>query len=149
MSLKTEIEGGIKQAMLAKNQDRLRTLRAIKALILNEETSGNFTGEWSSDAELKLLNKAAKQRRDSAEIYRTQNRDDLLEKEVAELTIIEEFLPKQLTEDELKARLQDIIAQAGASSPSDMGKIMGIATKALTGQADGKAISAMVKNLLQ
>ena len=103
MSLKSNIEGGIKDAMRAKDQDRLRALRAIKSLILLEETSGNSTGELTTDAEMKILTKAAKQRKDSMEVFVAQGRSDLAEKEQAELTVIEEFLPKQLTEEELKA----------------------------------------------
>ena len=148
MSLKTQVESGIKDAMRAKDQDTLRALRAIKSLILLEETKGGASGDLSADDELKLLTKAAKQRRESADIYKAQDRADLLEKEEAELTVIEQFLPKQLSDDELKAKLQEIIARVGASGPSDMGKVMGAATKELTGQADGKVISATVKSLL-
>ena len=148
MSLKSNIEGGIKDAMRAKDQDRLRALRAIKSLILLEETSGNSTGELTTDAEMKILTKAAKQRKDSMEVFVAQGRNDLAEKEQAELTVIEEFLPKQLTEEELKAKLSEIIARVGASAPSDMGKVMGVATKELAGLADGKVISATVKALL-
>jgi uncharacterized protein len=149
MSLKTNIDNGIKDAMRAKDQDRLRTLRAIKSLILLEETSGSNTGaDLSADVEMKLLTKAAKQRRDSLEIYKTQGREDLAGVEQAELTIIEEFLPKQLSEDELKAKLEEIKIRVGASAPSDIGKMMGVATKELAGLADGKVVSAMVKALL-
>ncbi|MHA8050393.1 GatB/YqeY domain-containing protein [Aquirufa sp. ROCK-SH2] len=149
MSLKLTIESGIKDAMRAKDADRLRALRAIKSLILLEETSGSNSGELSADAEMKILMKAAKQRKDSLEVYVAQNRADLAEKEQVELTIIEEFLPKQLSEDELTAKLQEIIASVGASSPADMGKVMGAATKQLAGLADGKAISAKVGELLK
>ncbi|WP_031526169.1 GatB/YqeY domain-containing protein [Dyadobacter crusticola] len=148
MSLKTQVESGIKDAMRAKDQDTLRALRAIKSLILLEETKGGATGELSADDELKLLTKAAKQRRESADIYKTQGRADLLEKEEAELAVIEQFLPKQLSEDEVKAKLQEIIGRVGASGPSDMGKVMGVATKELAGQAEGKVVSALVKGLL-
>jgi uncharacterized protein len=149
MSLKTNIENGIKDAMRAKDQDRLRTLRAIKSLILLEETSGTNTGaDLSADVEMKLLTKAAKQRKDSLEVFTAQGRTDLAEKEQIELSIIEEFLPKQLTEDELRAKLEEIKTRVGAAAPSDMGKMMGVATKELAGLADGKAISAMVKALL-
>jgi uncharacterized protein YqeY len=148
MSLKSQVESGIKDAMRAKDQDTLRALRAIKSLILLEETKGGGSGELSADDELKLLTKAAKQRRESADIYKTQGRPDLLEKEEAELAVIEQFLPKQLTEDEVKAKLQEIITRVGAASPSDMGKVMGVATKELAGQADGKVVSALVKGLL-
>lgn len=148
MSLKTQIDGGIKQAMLAKDPERLRALRAIKSLILLEETKDGAGDALSNDAEMKLLMKAVKQRKDSADIYRQQNRPDLLEKELAEIAVIEEFLPKQLSETEVKVKLQEIIAQMGASGPQDMGKVMGIATKALAGLAEGKTISMLVKQLL-
>jgi uncharacterized protein YqeY len=148
MSLKSQVESGIKDAMRAKDQDSLRALRAIKSLILLEETKGGGSGELTADDELKLLTKAAKQRRESADIYKAQDRADLLEKEEAELAIIEQFLPKQLTEDEVKAKLQEIIARVGASSPADMGKVMGVATKELAGQADGRVVSTLVKGLL-
>ncbi len=149
MSLKTNIDNGIKDAMRAKDQDRLRTLRAIKAMILIEETSGTNTGgDLSADVEMKLLTKAAKQRRDSLEIFTSQGREDLARVEQSELTIIEEFLPKQLSEDELRAKLEEIKTRVGASAPSDLGKMMGVATKELAGLADGKVVSAMVKALL-
>lgn len=149
MALKETIENGIKDAMRAKDADRLRALRAIKSLILLEETSGNSTGELSADTEMKLLMKAAKQRRDSLEVFKAQNRDDLAEKEQAELNIIEEFLPKQLSEAELTQKITEIISQVGAVGPGDMGKVMGVATKQLAGLADGKAISAKVGELLK
>lgn len=148
MSLKTQVESGIKDAMRAKDQDTLRALRAIKSLILLEETKGGASGELTADDELKLLTKAAKQRRESADIYKTQNRPDLLEKEEAELAIIEQFLPKQLSEEEVTAKLKEIISRVGATGPSDMGKVMGAATKELAGQADGRVVSALVKSLL-
>jgi uncharacterized protein len=149
MSLKLTIENGIKDAMRAKDANRLRALRAIKSLILLEETSGLHAGELSADAEMKILMKAAKQRKDSLEVYVAQNRTDLAEIEQAELTIIEEFLPKQLSDEELTAKLQEIIASVGATSPADMGKVMGAASKQLAGLADGKAISAKVGELLK
>jgi uncharacterized protein len=149
MSLKSQVESGIKDAMRAKEADTLRALRAIKSLILLEETKpGSTPGDLSADDELKLLTKAAKQRRESADIYRTQGREDLLKVEEAELAIIEQFLPKQLTEEEVKVKLQEIIARTGASAPSDMGKVMGVATKELAGQADGRVVSTLVKSLL-
>ncbi|MFD2520897.1 GatB/YqeY domain-containing protein [Emticicia soli] len=148
MALKTEIDAQIKAAMLARDSVRLTALRDIKKVILLEETKEGKSGDLTADDELKLLTKAAKQRRESADIYRQQNRPDLLDKELAELAIIEEFLPKQLSEEELKAKLQEIIARVGASAPSDMGKVMGVASKELAGLADGKAISATVKSLL-
>jgi uncharacterized protein YqeY len=149
MALKLTIENGIKDAMRAKDADRLRALRAIKSMILLEETSGSNTGEISTDAEMKILMKAAKQRKDSLEVYIAQNRPDLAEKEQVELTIIEEFLPKQLSDSELTERISAIIAQLGANSPADMGKVMGVASKELAGLAEGRAISIKVGELLK
>ena len=149
MALKLTIENGIKDAMRAKDADRLRALRAIKSMILLEETSGSNTGEISTDAEMKILMKAAKQRKDSLEVYIAQNRPDLAEKEQVELTIIEEFLPKQLSDSELTERISAIIAQLGATSPGDMGKVMGVASKDLAGLAEGRAISSKVGELLK
>ena len=149
MSLKLTIENGIKDAMRAKDADRLRAFRAIKSMILLEETSGSSADGLSADAEMKILMKAAKQRRDSLEVYVAQNRPDLAEKEQAELAIIEEFLPKQLSDEELTAKITEIIAAVGATSPADMGKVMGAASKQLAGLADGKAISAKVSELLK
>ena len=148
MALKEQIEGDIKKAMLAKDKDGLRALRAIKSLILLEETKEGSNGTLSADAEMKLLTKAAKQRRESADIYKTQNREDLAQAELQELEIIERYLPKQLSEAETRTKLQEIIERVGAKSPADMGKVMGVATKELAGQADGKVVSALVKELL-
>ena len=148
MSLKQRIDDDIKQAMREKNQDTLRALRAIKSLILLEETKEGANATLSADDELKLLTKAAKQRRDSASIYEQQNRPDLLEKELAEIAVIEKYLPQQLTEEEVKANLQEIISRVGAKAPSDMGKVMGVAMKELAGQADGKLVQTVVKSLL-
>lgn len=147
MSLKINIDAAIKSAMLAKEQSRLLALRSIKSLILLEATKEGSNGELSEEAEMKILNKAAKQRRDSLEIFKQQNRADLAEKEQAELSVIEEFLPKQMTADELETTVREIIKNVGASSPADMGKVMG-AAKSLAGQADGKAISDAVKKIL-
>ncbi|UCS94133.1 GatB/YqeY domain-containing protein [Echinicola marina] len=147
MSLKQSIESEIKKAMLAKDKDRLRALRSIKSLIMLEETKGGEK-DMTEEDELKLLTKAAKQRKDSVEIYQQQNREDLAATELAELEIINEFLPKQLSEEELEAVLQEIIAELGAEGPKDMGKVMGVATKKLAGKADGKMISQRVKGLL-
>jgi uncharacterized protein YqeY len=149
MALKETIEAGIKDAMRAKDADRLRALRAIKSMILLEETSGSNAEGLSADAEMKILMKAAKQRKDSLDVYVTQNRPDLAEKEQAELSIIEEFLPKQLSDEELTIRIAEIIAAVGATSPADMGKVMGAASKQLAGLADGKAISVKVGELLK
>lgn len=147
MSLKLNVENEIKKAMLAKDKDRLRALRSIKSLIMLEETKGGEKGV-SEEEEMKILTKAAKQRKDSAAIYQEQNRDDLASIELAELEIINEFLPKQLNEEEIEAELRDIIKQTGANGPKDMGKVMGVATKQLAGRADGKLISQKVKSLL-
>lgn len=148
MTLKQRIDEDIKQAMREKNQDTLRALRAIKSLILLEETKEGATAQLSNDDELKLLTKAAKQRRDSATIYEQQNRPDLLEKELAEIMVIEKYLPKQLTEDEVKVKLQAIMERLGAKTPADMGKVMGVAMKELAGQTDGKVVQTLVKSLL-
>ncbi|GMQ28794.1 GatB/YqeY domain-containing protein [Algoriphagus confluentis] len=134
--------------MIAKNKVRLTALRAIKSLILLEETKEGFSGSLSEDDELKLLTKAAKQRKDSAEIYEKQGRNDLLETELAELEVIQEFLPKALTDQELGLAVQEIINVTGAVGPKDMGKVMGVASKQLAGKADGKAIAEKVKMLL-
>lgn len=148
MSLKDRINSDIKAAMLAKEKEKLTALRAIKSMILLAETEKGAGDDISEDAEMKLLMKAAKQRKDSVDLFREQGRDDLADKEQGELDVISAYLPKQLDEAELKSELEKIIAQAGASGPQDMGKVMGMATKALAGKADGKSISAMVKNLL-
>ena len=148
MSLKQQIDADIKQAMLAKNKDELKALRSIKSMILLAETDKGSQGELTSDAEMKILAKAVKQRKDSAAIYKEQGREDLYKVEIDEAEVIERYLPKQLSEDELKAELQKIITEVGAAGPQDMGKVMGSATKALAGKADGKAISSMVKSLL-
>lgn len=134
--------------MIAKNKTRLTALRSIKSLILLEETKSGAKAEISEEDELKLLTKAAKQRKDSAEIYEKQGRADLLEVEMAELEVLQEFLPKALSEEEITAAIRAIIAQTGASSPKDMGKVMGVASKELAGKADGKVIAEKVKSLL-
>lgn len=148
MALKQKVEGEIKSAMIAKDKVRLTALRAIKSMILLEETKGGFSGELSEDDEMKLLTKAAKQRKDSADIYQQQNRPDLLEVELAELAVIQEFLPKALTDDELTLAIQEIINVTGAVSAKEMGKVIGVANKQLAGKADGKAIADKVKSLL-
>uniref|UniRef100_UPI004047D1A8 GatB/YqeY domain-containing protein n=1 Tax=Algoriphagus sp. TaxID=1872435 RepID=UPI004047D1A8 len=148
MALKQRIETEIKSAMIAKDKVRLTALRAVKSLILLEETKEGFSGALTEEEELKLLTKAAKQRKDSAEIYEKQNRADLLEVELAELAVIQEFLPKALSEEELTQAIQEIIVRVGATGPQDMGKIMGMASKELAGKADGKAIADRVKTLL-
>ncbi len=148
MSLKTEIEAEIKKAMLAKEQIRLTALRSIKSLILLAETDKNASENLSSDTEIKLLTKAAKQRRESAEIFKQQNRLDLAEKEIAELSVIEEFLPKQLSESEISDKIKEIILSLGATTTADLGKVMGASSKQLSGLADNKMISEIVKKLL-
>jgi uncharacterized protein YqeY len=148
MNLEQNVMAEMKDAMKAKDEAALRGLRAIKAEIIKAKTEPGSNGEVSEDVANKMLQKMLKQRKDSLEIYRTQNRDDLAKKEEEEIAIIEKFLPKQMDEAELKEELKKIIEQVGASSPADMGKVMGIATKQLAGKADGKAISSAVKDLL-
>lgn len=147
MSLESKIMEQMKEAMKSKDEAALRTLRAIKAAILIEKTSGSGTEITEAD-EIKMLQKMAKQRRDSLDIFTQQNREDLAAKEREELAIIEKFLPQQMSAEELKTVLQAIIAQVGASTPADMGKVMGVASKQLAGKADGKMISETVKQLL-
>ena len=148
MGLEQKIMTELKAAMLAKDEKALRSLRAIKAAILLAKTSEGAGGELKEDDEIKLLQKLVKQRKDSLDIYQQQNRADLAQKEKEEIEVIEKFLPAQLSPEELKATISKIIADTGASSPADMGKVMGAATKQLAGKADGKTISAMVKELL-
>jgi uncharacterized protein YqeY len=147
MSLEQNIMAKMKDAMKAKDEAALRGLRAIKAAILLAKTSGG-SAEITADDEIKLLQKLVKQRKDSLEIFQQQNRTDLAQKEEEEINIIEQFLPKQLGADELKTIVAGIIAEVGATSAADMGKVMGAASKQLAGQADGKTISAVVKELL-
>ncbi|PIB37255.1 glutamyl-tRNA amidotransferase [Reichenbachiella sp. 5M10] len=148
MSLKDQINADIKAAMLAKEKEKLTALRAIKSMILLAETEKGAQEEINEDAEMKLLMKAAKQRKDSIDLFREQGRDDLADKEQGELDVISQYLPQQLSEDELKIELQKVIEQVGAAGPQDMGKVMGAASKALAGRADGKTISTVVKSLL-
>ena len=148
MSLKQQIDADIKKAMLAKNKEELEALRSIKSLILLAETEKGGNDNISGDGEKKLLMKAAKQRKESAEIFEGQNRKDLAERELLQLEVINRYLPKQLSEAEIKTDLKSIIEEVGAKGPQDMGKVMGIATKKLAGQADGKVISDLVKKLL-
>lgn len=148
MSLETKVMDELKNAMRAKDEAALRTLRAIKAAIIIEKTAEGATGEITEAAETKMLQKLAKQRRDSLDIFAKQGREDLAAKEREELAIIEKFLPQQMTAEELQAEVKAIITQVGATSPADMGKVMGVASKQLAGKADGKAISETVKQLL-
>lgn len=148
MALEQKIMAELKAAMLAKDEAALRSLRAIKAAILLAKTSEGAGGELKEEDEIKLLQKLVKQRKDSLEIFEKQNRPELAQKEKEEIEIIEKFLPKQLSAEELKEALSKIIAETGASSPADLGKVMGIASKQFAGKADGKTISALVKELL-
>ena len=148
MNLKQPIESDIKKAMLAKDKDTLRALRGIKSLILLAETEKGAGGELTEEAEIKLLTKAAKQRKESLEVYQQQGRDDLAATEAAELEVINRYLPQPLSQEALESKLKDIIAEVGASGPQDMGKVMGKASKELAGKADGKTIAETVKKLL-
>ena len=148
MSLETKIMAEMKEAMKAKNEGMLRALRAIKAEIIKAKTDPGAGGEIDEATEQQFLQKMMKQRRDALAIFEQQGRADLAEKEREEMAVIEKFLPAQLGEEEIKAALRQIISDVGASSPADMGKVMGVATKQLAGQADGKIISQLVKNLL-
>lgn len=148
MGLEQKIMAELKTAMLAKDEKTMRSLRAVKAAIILAKTAEGSGGELKEEDEIKLLQKLVKQRKDSLEIFQQQNRTDLAQKEQEEIDVIEKFLPKQLSADELKKELQAIIAETGASSPADMGKVMGAATKKLAGKTDGKAISTAVKELL-
>ena len=148
MNLEQKIMGELKTAMLAKDEKTVRSLRAIKAAIILAKTAEGAGGEISAEDEARLLQKLVKQRKDSLEIFRQQKREDLAKKEEEEIEVIEKFLPKQLGGEELKVILEKIIQESGASSPADMGKVMGLATKQLSGKADGKTINAIVKELL-
>lgn len=148
MSLEQEIMTRLKAAMLAKDEAALRSLRAIKAAILLAKTAEGASAEMTADAEMKLLQKMVKQRKDSLEIFQQQNRPELAQKEQEEIAVIEQFLPKQLGEEEVRAIIGEIITRTGAAGPADMGKVMGVATKELAGKAEGKLVAAFVKELL-
>ena len=148
MSLEQKVMGEMKDAMKAKDEAVLRGLRAIKAEIIKAKTEPGANGEISEDTEVRILQKMVKQRNDALQIYEQQSREDLAKKERDEIAVIEKFLPAQLSSEDLKNELLAIINETGASSPADMGKVMGVATKKLAGRADGKAISAAVKELL-
>jgi len=148
MGLRQQIDNDIKSAMLAKNKEELTALRSVKSLILLAETEKGGTGEISAEVENKLLMKAAKQRKESAEIFQKEGREDLANKELFELEVISRYLPKQYSEEEVATELKKIIDQVGAKGPQDMGKVMGVATKQLAGKADGRLISETVKKLL-
>ncbi|HUZ57175.1 MAG TPA: GatB/YqeY domain-containing protein [Hanamia sp.] len=148
MSLEQKVMADLKTAMLAKDEKSLRSLRAIKAAIIVAKTAEGANGTIKEEDEVKLLQKLVKQRKDSFEIYEKQNRGDLALKEKEEIDVIEKFLPKQMNENELKEVIKKIIIESGASSPSDMGKVMGLANKQLAGKADGKTIATIVKEIL-
>jgi uncharacterized protein len=148
MNLEQKIMDQMKDAMKSKDEAKLRSLRAIKAEIIKAKTEPGAGGEITPEKEISFLQKMVKQRRDSLEIYQAQNRPELAVKEQEEIEVIEKFLPAQLSADELRKELSAIITETGASSPADMGKVMGVATKRFAGRADGKAISAAVKELL-
>lgn len=148
MSLEQQIMSDLKAAMLAKDEVALRSLRAIKAAILLAKTAEGGSGELSADAEMKILQKMVKQRKDSLDIFSKQGRTDLAQKEQEEIAVIEKFLPKQMDAEELRVVLKEIITKIGASTAADMGKVMGAANKELAGKAEGKLIASLVKELL-
>ena len=149
MTIEEQVNEGIKNAMKARDKVRLETMRNIKKVILEAKTRPGANDQIDDAECMKLIQKLAKQGKESAEIYKQQGREDLYEQESAQVAVLEEFLPKQLSEAELTEALKEIIASIGAVSPQDMGKVMGVATKKLAGLADGKAISAKVKELLK
>lgn len=148
MSLFEQISGDIKTAMLARDKVRLEALRGIKKEFLEAKTAKGSDGELSDDTAMKILVKMVKQRKESASIYSEQNRPELAQEELAQAAVIEEYLPKQMTEEELTVALKEIIARVGVSSAKEMGKVMGVASKELAGKAEGRAISAKVRELL-
>lgn len=148
MNLFDQISEDLKKAMLARQQDKLEALRGIKAALLLAKTEKGSDGTLTAELEVKILQRMVKQRKESAEIYQQQNRKDLYDKEIFEVTVIEQYLPKKLSHEELTESIKNTIAKLGAVGPSDMGKIMGLVTKELAGKADGKIISDIVKNLL-
>ena len=148
MSLSTQVMSAMKEAMKAKDQNALASLRAIKSAILLAQTETGSKEELSEDQELKILQKLVKQRKDSAAIFKEQGREDLAEPELAQAEVISKFLPEQLSEEEVANLVEEIIANTGASSMKDMGKVMGQASAKLAGKADGKLISTIVKSKL-
>ena len=149
MSLEKEITQKMKEAMKAKDKEKLEAIRAIKNAILQEKTKAGAGDELDEATENKMLQKLVKQREDSAEIYKKENRDELAEKEMFEANVIREFLPDPLSEEDIKAKVEKIVEETGATSMKDMGKVMGLANKQMAGRADGKLISAIVKEMLQ
>lgn len=148
MNLFDQISEDIKKAMLAREKVRLEALRGVKKEFLEAKTAKGANGELSDDTATKIMVKMVKQRKESAKIYEENNRPELAQNELAEAAVIEEYLPKQLSEEELVAELKAIIAETGATGPKEMGKVMGVATKRLSGRAEGKIVSAKVKELL-
>jgi uncharacterized protein YqeY len=148
MNLEAQVMEKMKEAMKSKNEAMLRGLRAIKAEIIKAKTEPGARGELTEEVALKMLQKMVKSRKDSLQIFQEQSRTDLAQKEQEEIDLINQFLPAQLSEEELAAKLKEIIAQTGATGPQDLGKVMGLATKQLSGQADGKLIASLVKNML-
>lgn len=148
MDLFDKISEDIKKAMLARDHVRLESLRGIKKEFLEAKTAKGSDGTLPDEKAIQILTKMVKQRKESAEIYTQQNRPELADTELAQAAVIEEYLPKQLSDEELTAALREIIASVGATSPKEMGKVMGVASKQLAGKAEGKAISAKVKDLL-
>lgn len=148
MNLFDKVSEDIKKAMLTRDKVRLEALRGAKKEFLEAKTAKGANGELSDDNATKIIVKMVKQRKESANIYKENNRPELAENELAEASVLEEYLPKQLSTEELEAELKAIIAETGAAGPRDMGKVMGIATKRLAGRAEGRLISATVKNLL-
>ena len=148
MALEEKVMTDLKAAMLAKDEVSLRSLRAVKAAIIIAKTAEGAGGVLKEEDEIKMLQKLVKQRKDSLEIFEKQNREDLAQKEREEIAVIEKFLPKQISEEELKIIITNIINDNGASSAADMGKVMGLANKQLAGKADGKTIAGIVKQLL-
>ena len=148
MSLQGKVMGKLKEAMKAKDTVALESLRAIKSAILLAQTESGAKQDLTETEELKLLQKLVKQRKDSATLYQEQGRTDLAEPELAQVAVIEQFLPEQMSEDDLKKVIAEIVSKTGATSMKDMGKVMGMASKQLAGKADGKAISNVVKSLL-
>lgn len=148
MGLFEKVSEDIKAAMLARDKMRLEALRGIKKEFLEAKTAKGSDGELSDEIAVRILSKMVKQRRESAQIYNEQNRSDLAQEELAQAAVIEEYLPKQLSDEELAAALKEIIGRVGATSQKEMGKVMGVATKELAGKAEGKAISAKVRELL-
>ncbi len=148
MSLFDKINADIKTAMLAREKEKLEPLRAVKAAFLMAKTEKGASEELSEDAEIKIIQRLVKQRKDSAEIYKTNNREELYAKEVFEAELISKYLPAQLSESEIEVEVRSIITKVGATGPQDMGKVMGMASKQMAGKAEGKMISTVVKTVL-